>query len=419
MLAFRYSQDSLDAEANVPLRPGFVDFQSQASFPIVNAYSTRPSTRPLDEEVDRFVREWALAGVALAVVKNGRLVFAKGYGLADRELKIPTQPYHLFRIASVSKLFTAVGIMKLVEADKLRLDDTVFGPKGILNDPVYQNIADPLAEKIQVRHLLNHTGGWRNVLRRDPMFVPVEVAEIMGVPAPPSIETTIQFMLSQTNLFEPGQLYDYSNFGYCVLGKVVEKITGTSYETYMQEQVLRPLGITRMRLGKTRRQDKVAHESVYYTPANAPQNISCFGTGDSTSRAYEGTYMEGLEAAGGWIASVVDLMRFLVAIDGFPTKPDILSPASINEMTYTAGDSTGHLLLGWKGADAEKWWRTGSLAATHITLVRKHNGISYVFVTNTGTWRGPYFSYEIEAMMERALRRVRSWPLYDLFVLPQ
>jgi CubicO group peptidase (beta-lactamase class C family) len=390
-------------------------------FGLNNAYSEREEFKILNQRLNTFIKRWELKGASLAIVKDGKLVYARGFGYADQEEKVLAQPYHQFRIASISKLFTAVAIMKLVEKGKIRLEDKVFGAKGILNDSIYQNIADPLALKIEVHHLLKHTAGWRNQLRTDPMFSPLEVAQIMGVASPPSIETTIQFMLSQKGYFEPGTLYDYSNFGYCVAGEIIKKASGMDYNTYLQTQVLQPSGIKRMRLGKNKYAEKYPQEVRYYPHKKTENKLSAYGTGDSASKAYEATHLEALGPAGGWIATPTDLLRLVNAIDGFKTVPDILSPQSISQMTSITieSDSTQSQLMGWKGVDTEKWWRTGSLVGTSAVLVRQHNGISWAFLTNTDTWRGPYFSYEVEAEIRRILASIKHFPRWDLFLLEE
>ena len=403
------------AYANTP-HP-FIDLKN-FYFPISNAHSDLPEFAALAHNIEQFMQHWELKGASLAIVKDGRLVYAKGFGYADQEKNIKTQPYHTFRMASVSKLFTAVGIMKLAEEGKLKLKDKVFGKEGILNDSIFLHIKDPLAYKINVWHLLTHTGGWRNQLRRDPMFSPVAVADIMQVPSPPSLESTMRFMLAQQGFFEPGTLYDYSNFGYCVLGKIIEKVTGQSYESYMQKEILHPLNITRMRMTSNHYEEKTPQEVRYYPHTKAPLNISCYGKKDSVSRAYEGTNTQGLSAAGGWIATPIDVLKFLNAIDGRPLPDDILHEGTVKFMTTPyAQDSTAKYIIGWKSADQEKWWRTGSLTGTSASLVRRKDGLSWFFVTNSDTWRGPYFTYEIEGMMRRAIKSIKKWPEYDLFVL--
>ncbi|WP_299456104.1 serine hydrolase [uncultured Microscilla sp.] len=384
-------------------------------FPLRNHHSNYSEMVKLDTLIHRFMRYWDVQGLSLGIVKDGKLLYAKAYGEADTISHEKTAPYHLFRTASVSKLVTAVAIMKLVEAKKISLDQAVFGKKGILNDTTYLHYKSPNLLKIKVEHLLTHTGGWRNIYRTDPMFVPLAVAKRMQVKSPPSFETTLQFMLTQEVAFEPGKFYDYSNFGYCVLGKVVEKAAGMPYEKYVQ-QILKPLGIERMRLGKNRRQDQAFTEVSYYEHANAEKKLSCYNTGDSVARTYDATNIEALGPAGGWLATPTDLLRLVTAIDGFSTVPDFLTPASIKAMT-TPRDSSEKKVLGWKACNAQRWWRTGSLAGTGIVVKRRQDGISYAIITNTSTWRGPGFSYELEGVMRRGIKTIKQWPKKDLFLV--
>ena len=102
---------------------------------------------------------------------------------ADEEENVPMDVMHVFRIASISKLITAVAIMKLQEEGKLTLQDRVFGPEGILNDTIFSDIKDPRTTKITVENLLRHQGGF-SIAYGDPMFCPVEIARKMQVPPP-------------------------------------------------------------------------------------------------------------------------------------------------------------------------------------------------------------------------------------------
>jgi CubicO group peptidase (beta-lactamase class C family) len=397
-----------------------IHFEQKYSPLLITYSNTSPEIAEIDQMFEDFITQWQIVGASVAIVKDGQLVYAKGFGYADKEKQLKVIPQHLFRIASVSKLFTAVGIMKLIEENKFTLKSKIFGAQGLLKQ-YNQFIADTLAYKIEVEHLLTHTAGWRNVLRTDPMFVPVLVANIMKTPLPTDFETIIKYMLSQKGMFEPGSLYDYSNFGYCLLGKIIEQQTNMKYEQYMQEQILKPLNIKRMRIGKNRYQDRFPAEVRYYDHPRAEKNLSIYTPNDSASRAYEGTNIEALGAAGGWIATSADLLRLVNAIDGFENKPDMLKPETISRMVanQNSKDSTQQYLLGWKQVDEEKWWRTGSLSSTGISLTRRHNGISWTMVTNTGSWRGPFFSYEIEGVMRRAVAKIQKFPEFDLFELTE
>lgn len=391
-----------------------IDDTEEINYDTLVKLSSTPQTALLDSMAWDFLRQWEIKGMTIAVSYYGKLVYAKGFGWADEERKIPVKPHHLFRIASASKLITAVGIMHLVEQGKFTLDSKVFGEQGILKR--YNAwIANKLMYDITIRHLLTHTAGWWNYLHTDPMFVPVQIAQIMQTPSPPPFDSVMRFMLSQKNVFQPGTFYDYSNFGYALLGKIIEEVSGKDYETFMREQVLARMGIRRMRIGRSRYQERFPNEVRYYVAPNTPQNISIYPPHDSASRAYEGTYIQGLGAAGGWIASAVDMLRFLSYIDGWNMPKDFLSSQSIAEMTLQTTDST-HIqkALGWKKISAEKWWRTGNLASTNISLTRRNDGFAWVVITNTGSWRGSFFPYEIEGFMTRALQKVK-FPEHNLF----
>jgi CubicO group peptidase (beta-lactamase class C family) len=392
--------------------------EKQIATPWVNAWCNTPETEAFEAQVRDFLKQWEIHGASLAVVRKGKLVYMQGFGYADKEQQILMQPYHQLRIASVSKLFTAVAIMQLVEQGKLTLNDNVFGKDGLLHSPPYQSIADTLAYSIEVEHLLTHTAGWRNIFRTDPMFVPVLVGRTMNAPTPTPFEHIVRFMLSQRGMFQPGTLYDYSNFGYCLLGKIIESQTNTPYQQYMFENILKPLGIQSMQIGKNRYNERFANEVKYYSHRKALKNLSIYHPSDSADRAYEGTNTEMLGAAGGWIATAVDVARFVNAIDGFDTSKDILNVTSIRRMTQKiAKDSTQKHLIGWKQVDEEKWWRTGSLESTSISVTRRHDQTTWVFVTNTGSWRGPFFVYEIEGLLRRGMQNISTFPDWDLFDL--
>ena len=178
-----------------------------------NEYSDLIETKRLDQTIERFMNQWEIKGASLAIMKDGKLIYSKGYGYADEENDVKTDVNHIFRIASVSKLITAAGIMKLVENGKLSLEDKVFGEDGILNDTtLYAPIKDKRTKSITVENLLRHQGGFTNRMG-DPMFCPVDIAKKMDVPAPADLNTTIKFVLSRQLGFTPGTSTSYSNVG--------------------------------------------------------------------------------------------------------------------------------------------------------------------------------------------------------------
>lgn len=383
---------------------------------LYNYLSDEESMKSFDYSVERFMSKWQIKAASLAVIKDEKLVYAKAYGYADAEAGIKAEPYHTFRIASVSKLVTAVAIMNLVEEAKLSLNDQVFGENGILNDSIYLNYTDKRFEKITVHHLLMHRAGW-TTRWGDHMFIPHSIAKQMDKELPLKDTDYIEFALSKRLHYTPGRYYSYSNLGYVILGKVIEKVSGKSYENYVQNEILFPLGITDMQIGKNLFQDKALFEVKYYEQENARMSHSIYNSYEMVPKVYGGNDVTALNAAGGWVASATSLAKLLVAINGKEGVPDILLPESIDLMTKPM--HKGDLPLGWKGSFHNTWWRSGTLSGTSAFVFKGSGNISYVFITNTSTWRGSDFTIEINKMMHRALSRINEWPDEDLFLYRQ
>ncbi len=379
---------------------------------ITNEASDNKELSGLDLALQQFIQKQGVVGASVGVVKDGQLVYAKGFGHADLDAQQTVDPHHLFRIGSLSKLITTVAIMKLREEGKLSLDDKVFGELGILNTSRYQNIKDPRrAYQITVEHLLSHTAGWSKRTYGDPMFIPLKIAEEMQVPAPANLDAIVDFVLSKRVPYAPGTRYDYSNFGFCLLGKVIEAASGETYERYVQNHLLAPLGIYEMRLAKNRPEDRFENEVRYYDLS--PNNIrpSIYGTGEVVPTTYSFN-VEALGAAGGWVATPTDLLRFLVAVDGMSSVPDILSNESLLAMIEPAAGRP----YGWRGASVGgTWWRTGTLAGTTALMKRFDNGISWVVLTNTSNRRSNYFNGGFSYVLQNELARLNEWPDHDLF----
>ncbi|MFO7656137.1 MAG: serine hydrolase domain-containing protein [Bacteroidales bacterium] len=383
------------------------------SHKISNGLSDNESTRNIDSIINEFITSKEIKGASVAIVKGGKLLYAKGFGHADEEEHLITEPKNLFRIASVSKLITAVAIMKLYEEGRLNLEDRVFGTKGILNDTMFLHYNDKRVENITIRQLLSHTGGW-NSRKSDPIFNSLYIARKMGVPPPATLDHILSYQLREKLTFTPGSTYNYSNFGYAVLGKVIEKVTGMDYEGYIQFAILHPLGIYDMHIGSSFYDDKLPHEVKYYELENTPDCYAYDGSGELVPVPYGGNNIELLGAAGGWIASAPELLKLIISIDGFESKADILSERTINMMTQT--EKVRGNTLGWRGTDGYgTWWRTGTLAGTSALVMRHKNDISWVVLLNTTTKNKSKIHNEISRTMFKALRSVENWPETDLF----
>jgi CubicO group peptidase (beta-lactamase class C family) len=383
------------------------------SHKIQNDYSLNENTKEADSIISAFLTQNKIVGASVAITKDGRLIFAKGYGYADKENYESVEPRHMFRIASVSKLITAVAVMHLIEEYKLSLNTKVFGPNGILNDSSYLNYTDNRIEEITIYNLLTHTSGWSGALG-DPIFNYHLIAEEMNVPLPISLDDIIQYALTKQLVSEPGKTYLYSNLGFCILGEVIKKVSGSSYENYVRQNVLEPIGIYEMRLGHSFINERVSNEVKYYEAGRTHTVLAYNSWEDYVPEAYGGNDIELLGAAGGWIASSVELIKLVVAIDGFQDKEDILSKATIDMMVVK--DRHSKSLIGWKGKDSEgNWWRTGTLTGTTALVMRQKDNINWVVLLNTTPRNHGSINYILTTNMTKALGTIDSWPKYDLF----
>ncbi|GHV61544.1 hypothetical protein FACS1894195_2220 [Bacteroidia bacterium] len=380
---------------------------------VKNEDSDFERTKKFDVTIEKFMQQWEIKGASFALMKDGKLIYAKGYGYADEDTQEPMEVKHLFRIASVSKLITATGIMKLVEYGILSLDDCVFGENGILNEPVFRTYKDKKFEQITIEHLLRHKGGF-SARQGDPMFFPLVVAHKMNVAPPADLSTMIQFVLSRNLYFKPGTTYSYSNIGYGILSKVIEKVSGMGYEDFIRENVALPAGCFEMYMGRNFYEDKYPNEVHYYQSAVEEEILCCDGREILVPKYYGGNNIEGLVGAGAWVTSPVELLRFLSVIDGDPTIPDILQPGTIELMTSADKDTP----IGWMSVYSDgSWVRTGSLSGSSAMMKRQSDGYSWVFLTNTSAWKGAKFTKHIDYLVSRAVQNVAQWPEFDLFEL--
>ncbi len=378
-----------------------------------NHFSDYDETEVIDRKVEHFISSWRIQGASVAITKDERLVYAKGFGVANSETGETVQPGHLFRIASVSKLITAVAVLKLVENEILDLDDQVFGPEGILNDSIFLDYRDLRVEQIKVKHLLNHTAGWSRY-SGDPMFNSLYIARKMEVSPPAGLEYIIAFALANRLNYRPGTRYSYSNLGYAILGKIIERKSGMPYQDYVVMNILKPLDIHDMHIGKSYYHEKYPNEVRYHSSSGSMTAYDIDGSGQKVPIFYGGNHIELLGPAGGWVASAPELIKFLTAIDGFPGQPDILGQPTIDQMADP--HEAGRGLFGWRGSNRYgTWWRTGYLTGSSALMVRQKDGLNWVVMINTSTFKHSRIHRYVSGMMFGAVSQVESWPFIDLF----
>lgn len=351
-----------------------------------NSMSEFEELAGLDRKVTSFMRQWQIKGASLSIMRNDSLLYSKGYGWADEQKGTAMEPKHILRMASVSKLITAVGIMVLQERDSLSIKDTVFGPSGILNDSLFNSlIKDKTYHKITVEHLLRHQGGFP----RDPLFSSRDVMTQLRLDHAPEKEDFYKVVLNRPVRFEPGTWQKYSNFGYLLLSEIIEKVSGMPYEQFIREEVLLPAGCFDMHIAANYYEDRRDNEVRYYTHEGDGKYIEEYNrSGRIVERCYGGNNIPLLSGAGGWCGSTAELARFVASIDGRPEVEDIISPESIAQMVEYFDKDT--YSLGWNDTTPEKGWsRTGTLAGTSALVKYFPDGECWIMITNTSTWKGP------------------------------
>jgi CubicO group peptidase (beta-lactamase class C family) len=364
------------------------------------ALSQQPVALPTPDQRKRMARlaadfmdTYDVPGLSVAIATKGKPVYIEAFGVADRETGEALTPQHRFRIASVSKPITAAGIFTLIEAGKLTLDSRVFGSNSILGDDYYPTPYPGLfalratdlsvVEKITIEHLLTHTGGgWGNV-SNDPMF------SNKGMNHRELIAWTLGHMPLTV---APGTSFAYSNFGYCLLGRVIEKLTGQTYQQYIKDNILGRCDISDMRIAGNTLEERAANEVKYY---------------DQTGGNPYGVNVARMDSHGGWIATPSDLTAFFVHIDGFKDTDQLLGDDTLRTMT-TPTTANPHYAKGLFVNSQNNWWHTGLLPGTETISARIHSDFCWSAFTNTRS-KLPDMDASLDKLVWRMARSVADW----------
>ncbi|WP_238537674.1 serine hydrolase domain-containing protein [Zavarzinella formosa] len=373
-----------------------------------------------------FVEKHKVPGAALAVTRGGKLVCSRGFGYADVEKKEPVEPASLFRIASISKPFTSVTVLRLVERGKLKLSDKVIDHLKIAPHVPPGGKVDPRWKDITVAHCLRHTGGWDRDKSGDPIGKMGEISKSLGTPLPVTPDHLVRYMMGQPLDFDPGTKAVYSNLGYLVLGRIIETLAGP-YEATVRKEVLKPLGITTMRLGRARLEHRAKDEVRYY-PAKPWTGSAVIGPkiGEQVPGQYGVQNFEAFEAHGGWIASAADLVRFASAFDD-PKKCPLLKEETIRTMHARPEGLAGYddkgkpmplyLGCGWMvrpvgDQGKANVFHSGYISGTSTLLVRRWDGLNWAVLFNSD--QDPdrkTLSGLIDPLVHEAADQVKNWPM--------
>ena len=349
---------------------------------------TGADMQKVDAAVNKFMHDYNVPGLSFAITKDSRLVLVKTYGYANKETGEMVAPRHRFRIASVTKPITATAIMKLYEQNKLKMTDKVFGNGALLGTVYGTQPYKKDVNKITVQNFLNHNcGGWAADLGFDPMFnyTNLNKADLIS-----------KVLDNQPLQKTPGAEYHYSNFGFCVLGRVIEKLSGQNYDAYVKSQVLAPCGISNMEIGGDTEADKKVNEVKYY--------------GQNGENPYD-MKITRMDSHGAWIANPIDLVRFLVRVDKFGGKPDILQSKTLDTM-YAPSTSNKGYAKGWAVNTVPNYWHNGSLPGEQALMVRTNDGYCWSILVNTRTGN---IGDQMDALMWTIKNAIGYWPAFDLF----
>jgi N-acyl-D-amino-acid deacylase len=385
-----------------------------------------PEFTQLDSVMTHALQTYNIKGGALAVFKDGRLLYARGYGLADAEQQEPVQPQSIFRWASVSKTVTAAAVMRLVEQKKLDLDTPVF---TILDQytPYNGRLGDSRLPTITVRQLLHHTGGWDRATSPvgDPVVAegPVKAAQAVGGAFPPSFDTIVRYMLAQRLDFTPGARFAYSNFGYELLRAVIEKLSGQTYQEFVRQSLLDLAGLPGIQQASSHLAGRLPGEVKYYDYPGAPTINSYVSAAREKQPAPYGLFNSDLEmASGAWAGSVVDLAKFASMLEG-SRAPALVRAASFNAMIERQPGNTWVDNYNWYGfglfvqphEEGVSWDHGGYNPGTQAGFYRFASGIGYAYLFNGASEDGAYPSAYVAQALWNALAAIPELPQRDLF----
>jgi N-acyl-D-amino-acid deacylase len=384
--------------------------------------------KPLKAMMRQAIKDHNLPGGTIAVSHHGKLIFEGGFGYADIEQKAKMPADANMRIASISKCITAVAVLILAQDNRLQLDMPVLeclsadGSQKFETQKALEK--DPRWAKITIRQLLQHSGGWDRDLSDDTVFRLPEISQSLQLKHLARADDIVRYQLTQPLDFDPGSRYSYSNVGYCLLGRIIERVSGKTYADFVHERILVPAKMTQTRLGKTRLTDRAPDEVHYYTQTLTRTPAVWDRLQKRAGKPFElvpGPYgqwdLEAMDSLGGWTSTASDLVRFVDAIDR--TESPLLTDESRQQMQkppsfFDPSSADVWYGLGWNvrqagGRDGRNRWHTGSLAGTSTLLVRRHDGYSWAVLFNIDkTVKGERCTSVIDSEIHRAIAQSAS-----------
>lgn len=369
------------------------------------AAGRRASLNEIDEIMNQILQQFHVPGGACAVAHGGKLVYAKGFGLANLRSGEPVTPTTLFNLASCTKAMSAFGALRLQEQGKLNLDtpfwDVIGRPMTADGGP-----PRPRIREITVRQLLHHSGGWNDASGFDIAGRQINRMAPNGLPYNEAVRVLLQTPLD----YPPGTQAKYANGQWNLIKYVIECASQEPYGRYMKKQ-LRSIGIEDM----VEESPNVVQGQSNRYGGNPPRMIK---GGQRTVPL--------MPSFGNWMASSVDLIKFLTAIDG--SRMQGISQDSFNQLVAPLpppmqSDQDGkHFGLGMDTVrqmpDGISFMKDGGKPGVHCQIVHMSNGVDFCVQFNGGAADdggdgnpAPVAVNKIRAL----LNEVKDWPNGDLF----
>jgi CubicO group peptidase (beta-lactamase class C family) len=344
------------------------------------------------------MQKWTIPGGAFALVVEGRLVYARGYGWAPAGTAAP-MPTSLFRIASLSKPITATALMLLVQQGLLSLSDPIVQHLSLTPPPGAS--ADPRLSQVTLLQTAQMTAGFpaSDGSTADPMFSDQAIAQALNVPLPVTVPEIMQWTTGRPLASALGTAYSYSDYGYLLLGQVIQAVSGMPYEQFVQQHVFAPIGVSGPQIGYPFQNEALPGE-VTYDDGGVMRPTVYSSSGQLVPYPYGGFNIGNASSAGGWVASAVHLAKLAASYDNPP--PGWLTSASIQTMLAEPS----------LGADAQGFWygigwlttklangnqislHNGSLPGTTTILERDiSSGASWALMFNARNESDPFGSY--------------------------
>jgi CubicO group peptidase (beta-lactamase class C family) len=383
---------------------------------------------PVDKLMRTFVRRHNAAGVTVAIAKEGKVVYQRAFGWSDANRRRHMAPDTPMRIADISKSITAVAAMQLVEKGQLELDAPVIPLMTGVRFKGVSSLTYRRWHRVTTGQLLRHRGGWDPKVSPDPMFRSPLVAQELKLRKDARPKDVVQYQLRRDLDFEPGVRFAYSDFGYCLLGRVIEIAADRPYGSYVLQNILKPLELQSTKRGRSVPDKRPKTEAWYhmqreqkaasYWSASQAQVRRGGKTIDAPDivRKPDGVFqLEIMDSHGAWVSTATELVRFMSALEHKQSplvKPEtlkaMLAPSEGDEMKGSWYGSGFWVRRTEKG---QRFWHGGAMPGSSTLLTRNDDGVVWAVLFNTDVSKtsGKTLAGEIDPLMIQTMSKV-NWP---------